>query len=75
DLVITDQTMPDITGAELAISLLQIKPGLPIILCTGYSAIISEEDTKRIGIKKFITKPVTSTELATIVRQVLDGQR
>lgn len=72
DLVITDQTMPEMTGAELAKSLLQIKPGLPIILCTGYSSIISKEDTKKIGISTFVTKPVTTTELATMVRQALD---
>ncbi|MCK5227059.1 MAG: response regulator, partial [Desulfobulbaceae bacterium] len=53
DLIITDQTMPHLTGAELAKEILQIRPDIPIILCTGYSAMISEEKAKKIGIKRY----------------------
>lgn len=74
DLVITDQTMPEMTGVELAKFLLQIKPGLPIILCTGFSSIISEHESLEIGINRFVGKPQTTTELITMVRQVLDDR-
>lgn len=53
DLVITDQTMPKMTGAELAQEILYIKPEMPIILCTGYSSVVSEEAALAIGIKRY----------------------
>jgi YesN/AraC family two-component response regulator len=56
-LVITDQTMPGMTGVDLARRMLQIRPDLPIILCTGYSNLISEEKVKNLGIKGFALKP------------------
>ena len=49
DLVITDQTMPGMTGADIARRMIQIRPDIPIILCTGYSAVISEEKAKSLG--------------------------
>jgi len=72
DLIITDQTMPNLTGAELAKEILSIRPDMPIILCTGYSSVFSEEGALAIGIKKYAKKPVDRTTLAKIVRQVLD---
>ena len=75
DLVITDQTMPKMTGGKLAQALLGIRPDLPIILCTGFSETISKERSKEIGIKKFLTKPFAGTELTSTVRQVLDESR
>ncbi len=72
DLVITDQTMPGITGAELAEQLLQIRPDLPIILCTGYSSIINREKAKELGIKEFALKPVSTEDLVRIIKKVLD---
>lgn len=72
DLVITDQTMPGMTGAELAAQLLAIRPDLPILLCTGYSATISEDRAKSIGIKAFLMKPLERNALARIIRDVLD---
>jgi len=72
DLVITDQTMPHMTGAELAGILLQIRPGLPIILCTGYSSMISELEAKEVGIKFFVTKPLTAVQATLLARQALD---
>jgi len=72
DLVITDQTMPELTGAELAQKILQIQPTIPIILCTGYSSILSEKEALGLGIKKYLRKPVNSTILAKTVRKTLD---
>ncbi|MCK4838156.1 MAG: DUF3365 domain-containing protein [Desulfobulbaceae bacterium] len=73
DLVITDQTMPNLAGSELAKKILQIRADIPIILCTGYSSVISEESSKEIGIKRFMMKPVSMGELACTVREALDG--
>lgn len=72
DLVVTDMTMPIMTGGELAQQLLQIKPDIPIILCTGYSETMSEEKAKSLGIKEFIMKPIEKKNLADSVRKVLD---
>ncbi len=72
DLVITDMTMPRMTGDVLARELLKIRPDLPIILCTGYSARMSEEKAMELGIKKYLEKPVEMENLARSVRQVLD---
>ncbi len=72
DLVITDQTMPNLTGAELTQEILKIKDSMAIILCTGYSSVLSQEDALALGIKKYARKPVDMTTLAKIVRQALD---
>ena len=73
DIVVTDQTMPGMTGSVLSRRILQIRPDIPIILCTGYSTIISEEKAKKMGIKEFAFKPVTQKDLALLIRKVLDG--
>ena len=72
DLVITDQTMPHLTGDSLAVELLRIRPNIPIILCTGYSEKISMEAAEAIGIRKFIFKPIRIRELAKAIREVLE---
>jgi len=72
DLIVTDQSMPDLTGFELAQEVLKIKSAIPIILCTGYSAVISEEEARAIGIRRYLFKPISRTTLVQIVRQVLD---
>jgi PAS domain S-box-containing protein len=72
DLVITDMTMPGITGDRLAEKLLEIRKDIPIILCTGYNEHISDEKAKEIGIKEFIMKPLMMKELACTVRKVLN---
>jgi PAS domain S-box-containing protein len=72
DLVITDQTMPVITGVDLASRMIQIRPDLPIILCTGYSSIISKETAEAIGIKAFANKPLSRKDIAQLIRKVLD---
>ncbi len=72
DLVITDQTMPNMTGAEFAEQLLKLRPGLPIILCTGYSSKIDKVKARQIGIREFASKPLNKNEIAKLIRQVLD---
>jgi len=72
DLVITDMTMPKMTGDKLSQEILKIRPDLPIILCTGYSEHISEEQAKKIGIKEYCLKPVGMRDLARTMRKVLD---
>jgi len=72
DLIITDQTMPSMTGDVLVKKCLEIRPDIPIILCTGFSEKLSEEKTKELGVRALVMKPVTRAELATIVRKVLD---
>ncbi|MBW2370066.1 MAG: response regulator [Deltaproteobacteria bacterium] len=71
DLVITDMTMPKMTGAELAREILKICPDIPIILCTGFSETIQEETAKSIGIREFVMKPILRREIAQIIRRVL----
>ena len=72
DLVITDMTMPHMTGDQLAKKLLNIKPNLPVILCTGFNEDITEEKALAMGIQKFVMKPVIKNDLATTIRSVLD---
>ena len=74
DLVITDQTMPGMTGIDLARSLMQIRPGIPIILCSGYSNLISEEKARLIGIRGFALKPLAKNQIALHIRRVLDEE-
>lgn len=71
DLVVTDQTMPGKTGFELAQDMLVIKPGIPVILCSGYTGAISEAKIKKAGIKSFVMKPVTVEELSNQIQQFL----
>ncbi|MCU0289936.1 MAG: response regulator [Acidobacteria bacterium] len=72
DLIITDQTMPVMTGIQLSQEIRQIRPDIPVILCTGFSEIIDEENFKSRGIDAFIMKPIVMREIAAIIRQVLD---
>ena len=72
DLVITDMSMPNMSGAELSQELMKIRPGIPIILCTGFSHIISKEKAREIGIRAFAMKPLIRKDLAERVRRVLD---
>jgi|CXWL01.1.fsa_nt_gi PAS domain S-box-containing protein len=72
DLVVTDQTMPKMTGGALAAELLRIRPDLPIILCTGFSHTMSAEQAQAMGLRAFLMKPFTVLELADTIRRVLD---
>ena len=74
DLVITDQTMPGLTGTALSREMLQIRPELPIILCTGFSELISRDKAKALGISEFIMKPISASELLRIIHRLLHGQ-
>jgi CheY-like chemotaxis protein/anti-sigma regulatory factor (Ser/Thr protein kinase) len=73
DLVITDMTMPNMTGVELSARLKEIKPDIPIILCTGFSEMIDEDKAKNMGIKAYIMKPILKDEIGGAIRKVLDG--
>ena len=75
DLVITDMTMPHMTGDKLARELMTIRPKIPIILCTGHSGLVSEAKAEEIGIKAFVMKPLVMRNLAETVRKVLDAGR
>lgn len=72
DIILTDQTMPDLTGIELANEIFKIRPETPIILCTGHNAMISENEARELGIDTFLTKPVDIKILATTIRKILD---
>jgi len=72
DLIVTDQTMPGLTGMELARAVLEIAPAMPIILCTGHSAVTSSEEALALGIRKYLYKPLQVDELVKTVRAVLN---
>lgn len=73
-LVITDYTMPDMTGVELAKKLLQIRGDIPIILCTGYNDNISSDRARKVGIREFLLKPQSKSELDRVIRRTLDAK-
>jgi CheY-like chemotaxis protein len=75
DLVMTDQTMPAMTGEDLGRELMRIRPDIPVILCTGYSDLISSEKAIAMGFQGFIMKPFTLRESAELVRRVLDENK
>jgi len=75
DLVITDMTMPKLTGDKLARELIQIRPDIPVVLCTGYSENINEEAAREIGIKKLSIKPFGMRDLAETARRAIDESK
>ncbi|HYA13496.1 MAG TPA: PAS domain S-box protein [Syntrophales bacterium] len=72
DMVITDMTMPKMTGIELAKKVMEVRPNMPIILCTGFSDRISEGEAKELGVREYLMKPVSMEDMALIVRGILD---
>ncbi|MBC8440951.1 MAG: PAS domain S-box protein [Deltaproteobacteria bacterium] len=72
DLVITDMAMPNMPGDKLSVELTKICPGIPILLCTGFSETMSEEKAASIGIKGFLMKPIVMMDLAQKIREVLN---
>ena len=72
DLVITDQTMPNMTGINLAEEMMRVRPEIPIILCTGFSHDADSENALACGIKCFLMKPLNARQVARVVRKVLD---
>ena len=75
DLVITDMTMPELTGDNLVRELLKIRADIPIVLCTGFSERISEENANELGIREFVTKPILMRELAPAIRRALGAEK
>jgi CheY-like chemotaxis protein len=73
DIVIADQTMPRLSGLELAEEMLRIRPGLPVILCSGYSETVNEEGALAAGVTAFLPKPFSVKEIATAIRRSLPG--
>jgi PAS domain S-box-containing protein len=74
EMVITDQTMPQMTGTELAKEFLKIRPDIPIILCTGFSEMVDEAKARKIGIKAFLMKPVALQQLAQQMQRLLNQE-
>jgi CheY-like chemotaxis protein len=74
DLVITDYTMPRLTGDALIWALRQLQPTLPVILCTGFSATMDAARARAAGINALVTKPWQERELAQTIRHILDQQ-
>ncbi|MBI3771636.1 MAG: response regulator [Gammaproteobacteria bacterium] len=75
DVVISDQTMPGMTGSELAIAMLALRPDLPFILCTGYSETIDEQRAKALNISSFLQKPYDSSTLLAKLNDAMNNQR
>ncbi len=75
DIVITDQTMPGLSGDLFAVELLKIRPDIPIILCTGFSERINKEKAIELGIKEFLLKPFSRRQLCQSIRNILDGNK
>ncbi|MEA1901589.1 MAG: ATP-binding protein [Thermodesulfobacteriota bacterium] len=74
DLIITDMTMPNMTGDQLAQKIMEIRTDIPIILCSGFSEKMSNEKAKSLGIKEFLMKPVLIKDLSITIRRVLDNK-
>ena len=72
DLILTDMTMPQMNGHNLAKKAMEIRPGLPVVLCTGFSDQINEEKARSVGILAFLLKPVLFHDLANALRKALD---
>jgi len=75
DIVITDMAMPKMNGDELALEILKIRKDIPIILCTGYSENLNEAQAKKMGIARYINKPIAGKELCSLIREVLNKER
>ncbi len=74
DLVISDKTMPQMTGFDLARELKQIRPDIPIILCTGFSDTTDSDKAKAMGISGLVMKPIVMREMAETIKRVSDGK-
>jgi PAS domain S-box-containing protein len=74
DLVVTDMTMPKMTGDRFAAKIMEIRPDLPVIVCTGFSELINKESSQTMGIRDFVTKPLVRQDFARTVRAVLDNK-
>ncbi len=75
DLVVTDMTMPGMTGSRMAEEMMAVRPDIPVIVCTGFSERMNKEKAEAMGIKGFLMKPVVKAEMAGTIRSVLDEAR
>jgi PAS domain S-box-containing protein len=75
DLVLTDMTMPQMSGEKLIREIRAVRPDMPVILCTGFSEKINEERARQMGVDKYFEKPLNKREIARTIRQILDGKR
>jgi len=73
DIVLTDQTMPNMTGLELARLVTEARPSLPVVLITGFNYLIDSDEAERSGVSAFAMKPLTKAEIAQVVRNALDN--
>jgi signal transduction histidine kinase len=71
DVVVTDQVMPEMSGGELTRALLAIRPDLPVVLCTGFSARLSPDEAKQLGIREFVMKPIERRDLALSIEKAM----
>ena len=74
DLVIIDMTMPNMTGDNLAREIMRIRPRIPVVLCTGFSEMVTEENVRDMGIRRLLMKPLVMRDLAGCIREILDGR-
>jgi PAS domain S-box-containing protein len=72
DLVISDMTMPNMTGVELSREIRRVRMDIPIIICTGFSELINEDEARRLGIQRLLIKPIFLKNLAVVLREILD---
>jgi DNA-binding NtrC family response regulator len=75
DLIFTDMTMPNLTGDALFREVRKICPGIPVILCTGHSDYINQEDALAMGASAYVNKPLRGKELVKVIRYVLDKSK
>jgi len=72
DLILTDMSMPNMTGDQLAYEIRKIRPGMPILICTGFSERINKEKAEEIGVNGFLMKPIVKSDMAKMIRKILD---
>lgn len=73
DLIVTDLSLPDMSGIQLSEAILKIRPKMPVILCTGYSYSLTPEKVEELGIRALLMKPIIKSDLTCMIRQILDS--
>ncbi len=74
DILVTDQVMPDLTGSDLAMKLREIRPDLPVVICSGFSAQLTPDKAEELGINEFLIKPIARRELGEAIGRALTGE-
>ena len=75
DMIVTDTTMPYVNGLDLALWAINHKPGIPVILCTGFTTLVSADEARKKGISDFIMKPFKIRDMALSIRNILDERK